>query len=169
MYNNISSPSCVILIPMSHIRRKPRPAPKVTFYCITCFSCLGQFHHSQLEQGRGKYCSNRCANLGKNSYAWKGDCVSYNALHKWIKRNFGDPPNCTKCGKTGSKEGRCWNIEWANISGEYKREISDFTGLCRSCHRRHDILFAGNQVKNQYGVFKLRHSRDQRPNTANVT
>lgn len=29
--------------------------------------------------------------------------------------------------------------EWANISGEYKRELSDYESLCVSCHRIKDL------------------------------
>ena len=31
-----------------------------------------------------------------------------------------------------------WNIQWANISGNYIRERGDWLGLCVKCHRKYD-------------------------------
>lgn len=59
--------------------------------------------------------------------------LSYYALHEWVKRHFGKATTCEICGNP--KEFQC---EWANISGEYKRERSDFMQLCQSCHRKKD-------------------------------
>jgi len=39
--------------------------------------------------------------------------------------------------------------EWANISGEYKRDVSDYIQLCPSCHRKFDMgKITLNQIKN---------------------
>ena len=29
-------------------------------------------------------------------------------------------------------------FEWANISGEYKRDLNDWMNLCVSCHKKYD-------------------------------
>jgi len=46
--------------------------------------------------------------------------------------NFGRPSKCFEC------SGHEPRVEWANISGEYKRDKSDWIELCSSCHRYFD-------------------------------
>ena len=77
----------------------------------------------------------------EKNFCWKGDKVGYIGLHKWVARQVGQPskcenPNC-KYPRT-SKSGR-WlefpkRFDWANKSGEYKRQLDDWIRLCRSCH-----------------------------------
>ena len=67
---------------------------------------------------------------------WKGDKVLYNGLHKWVARMLGKPTTCEKC-KKPNLAGR--QIHWANISHEYKRDLSDWIRLCQSCHRNYDL------------------------------
>lgn len=79
---------------------------------------------------------------------WKGQNVSYSTKHKWIVKVYGHPTKCEECELKGSVGKRCWNIDWANISKEYKRERKDFKGLCRKCHisfDRKNRLGVGNQ------------------------
>lgn len=64
---------------------------------------------------------------------WKGDMVGINALHRWVERRLGRPRKCEKCGTTKAKV-----YHWANISGEYKRDLSDWKRLCVYCHRIFD-------------------------------
>src|SRR3990167_3237031 len=59
---------------------------------------------------------------GKKHPKWKGENVGYFALHNWVKRQKGAPILCAECG--GGK-----NLEWANISHEYKRELEDWISL----------------------------------------
>lgn len=54
----------------------------------------------------------------------------YITLHSWVRYHKGKPNLCEKCGATEAKK-----FEWANISGEYKRDLSDWIRLCVSCHR----------------------------------
>lgn len=58
----------------------------------------------------------------------------YRVLHEWVTRHKGRPSRCEDCGITTAK----W-YDWANISGEYKKDVNDFKRLCRSCHRIFDI------------------------------
>lgn len=58
---------------------------------------------------------------------------SYSAIHKWIVKWYGKANGCTKCGDTSIR-----TYEWANISGQYLRDIRDFMSLCVPCHRRLD-------------------------------
>jgi hypothetical protein len=63
---------------------------------------------------------------------WKGNNVSYIALHTWVKRHYGKPIRCEKCGKME-------HITWANKTGQYKRDRDDWMTLCQSCHKKYDI------------------------------
>lgn len=70
---------------------------------------------------------------GSNHPKWKGDNIKYGTLHDWIRRKLGRPSKCGICGTSESKR-----LEWSNISGEYKRDVSDFRSLCVKCHRKVD-------------------------------
>jgi len=76
---------------------------------------------------------NRKFHYGKNHHNWKGDKAGYLAIHTWIQRKLGNLRKCDDCGTEVAKK-----YEWANISGEYKRDVSDFKRLCVSCHRHFD-------------------------------
>lgn len=61
---------------------------------------------------------------------WKSDKVGYNAIHSWIYRTLGKVDRCdNKCNNINIKR-----YEWANISGEYKRDVIDWKRLCSKCH-----------------------------------
>jgi hypothetical protein len=70
---------------------------------------------------------------GEQHPSWVGDKVSYNALHVWVRRQLGTPEACSLCDTKTAKR-----YDWANISGEYKRDVSDWIRLCRGCHIRLD-------------------------------
>ena len=53
----------------------------------------------------------------------------YRSVHYWIESVLGKPMVCTKCQTQVSKR-----FNWANISGEYKRDITDWIRLCAKCH-----------------------------------
>lgn len=98
-------------------------------------------------RGYGKrFCSHSCstkgkdekwrkkiskANSGDNNGMWKGDKVSYQALHNWIRTHKIKPEFCEEC-----KKNKPYDL--ANISGRYKRDTNDFKWLCRSCHMKFD-------------------------------
>ncbi len=71
-----------------------------------------------------------CAELHSS---WKGDKVGYKALHEWVYKQLGNPSKCQNCRITTAKR-----FEWANKSGRYLRNISDWLRLCTCCHRKHD-------------------------------
>lgn len=133
---------------------------KKTKYTVTknCLACGKEFtrQKSHAKQTGAKFCSNKCANTGKNSHRWLGNKVSYNSLHKWLQRHKGNPKKCSQCGIKGKKNGRSWSIHWASIDGKYPRELSHYIGLCSKCHIIKDIKLNGGLVKNQYGKFPLR-------------
>jgi endogenous inhibitor of DNA gyrase (YacG/DUF329 family) len=72
---------------------------------------------------------------GDNHHAWKGDFPSYSALHYWLYRQVGKATYCSN-----NKKHKSTVYHWANISGEYKRDINDFMQLCPSCHFKHDDI-----------------------------
>ena len=80
---------------------------------------------------------------GKNHFGWKGsDSVdkrikNYSGIHNWIKNHYGRADRCEEEACTGE----CKTYDWANISGEYKRIISDWKKLCRSCHKKLDYSY----------------------------
>lgn len=69
---------------------------------------------------------------------WKGESASYFAKHLWIINNHGNPKKCEHCKKVGEKIKGRWNVHWANISGEFKRDIKDWIALCAKCHSKYD-------------------------------
>lgn len=70
----------------------------------------------------------------EKSPRWKGDKVSYIGIHAWMRRRFGIPQICENlmCKKKSEK------YQWANISGQYKRDRSDWKRLCTKCHANFD-------------------------------
>jgi hypothetical protein len=73
----------------------------------------------------------RQSNRGPENPGWKGDGVGYMGLHNWLHRHKKRTGVCDECGAEGK-------TDFANISGEYRRDLSDFRELCRPCHRTLD-------------------------------
>jgi len=66
---------------------------------------------------------------GEDSHMWKGDAIGYSGVHKWIRDQLGAPKLCENCDATSGVA-----FDWANLSYEYKRDVSDWARLCRRCH-----------------------------------
>lgn len=107
--------------------------PPITKKCLSCGEDFVSPPHEQ-----AKFCSLACRNkdyrlrVGKQANGWKGGSVSYSGLHYWVRRHRGKPVICEHCGKSDKK------LQWANKSGKYLRELSDWLSLCISCHRFYD-------------------------------
>jgi len=120
--------------------------------CLVCKKIFKTFP-SRIKTGGGKYCSQECTGkhstgkpinvrennpnwrkLGEQNHAWRGNNITYKHLHTWIIKQLGVPRLCSNCGTTTAKR-----FEWANISGEYLRDVSDFKRLCCKCHRVFDV------------------------------
>lgn len=54
---------------------------------------------------------------------------SYRAIHNWVEVRLGKPMECENCGDTSRSR-----YHWANISGKYLRDITDWVRLCVTCH-----------------------------------
>lgn len=73
---------------------------------------------------------------------WTGDNVGYFGVHDWLTKHFGQPVGCEDCGTDDPVK----RYEWANISGEYRRDRSDFRRLCKKCHNDFDGVNAWQQI-----------------------
>ena len=62
---------------------------------------------------------------------YKGTPSQYTFLHNWVRSKLGFPRRCKICKSDN-------NVDWANISQEYKKSVKDWITLCRKCHRRFD-------------------------------
>ena len=72
---------------------------------------------------------------GEDNGKWKGEEVGMVSLHKWVYRWKGCQKKCEECGLDDPNR----MYHWANISGEYKRDLDDFKRLCVPCHKRFDL------------------------------
>ncbi len=66
---------------------------------------------------------------------WKGENAGYHAKHSWIKRKYGKANMCEHCHIVNAKR-----YEWANLSGNYVRDITDWKQLCSKCHHKLDDI-----------------------------
>lgn len=71
---------------------------------------------------------------GENHHNWKNE-VSYSGIHKWVQWHLGNSTECENCKKTDLNPAQ---IHWANISHQYKRDLTDWVRLCVSCHSKLD-------------------------------
>lgn len=90
-----------------------------------------------------KYCSVKCRSV------FRKPSDKYSAVHFWLRDNYGKAVKCENCGLENIPQGKQKYFEWANISGEYKRDRSDWRQLCIPCHRRYDmsVKFTAAQVQ----------------------
>lgn len=111
----------------------------------TCVICKENFMTwpQEIKRGGGLTCSRQCyysrlkliVKKEEKSPNWKGDNVQYDGLHDWVRRQLGKPSKCEHCDTTTARL-----YDWSNISGEYKRDISDWQRLCRKCHIKYDSI-----------------------------
>lgn len=66
---------------------------------------------------------------GESHWLWAGDKVTYRTLHKWVERWLGKANHCSN-----DISHQSTRFHWANISKEYKRELSDWKQMCPSCN-----------------------------------
>ena len=69
--------------------------------------------------------------FGKENPQWKGNKVGYKSLHMYIRTHKPKPEFCEDCKKKTP-------YDVTNKSGKYKRDLSDWLWLCRSCHMKKD-------------------------------
>lgn len=66
---------------------------------------------------------------------WKGERKDYLSLHAWVRKQLGNSDTCEGCGSSKLKKNQ---IHWANKSGNYLRDLSDWIRLCAKCHWKYD-------------------------------
>lgn len=76
------------------------------------------------------------ATSGEKHYHWAGDDVGYKGVHKWMRKHKPKKEVCEKCGEKKQ-------LDLANKSGEYKRDVDDYEWLCRRCHLINDKVIDG--------------------------
>ena len=69
---------------------------------------------------------------GKLNSSWKGDKVSYNALHTYIKTHKPKSNICEICKRNKSTELSC-------VNHNYTRNINKYRWLCKDCHLTYDL------------------------------
>ena len=74
---------------------------------------------------------------------WKGDDVGYGALHRWVRGKLGEPKKCSVDESHTAKM-----FVWANKSGLYKRDVSDWHELCQSCNTKDSVKVPQRLKKN---------------------
>lgn len=57
------------------------------------------------------------------------DSYAYSRIHLWVNRVMG---KAVYCSNDSSHEAK--RFHWANISGEYKKDLADWRQLCASCN-----------------------------------
>ena len=97
--------------------------------------------------------------------------LGYRGIHHWINRIAGKASYCEH-----DKSHKSTRYHWANISGEYKQERSDWRQLCPSCNARMHYYGSlthcnlGHELKNENlyiypnGIKKCRLCRNIKQN-----
>lgn len=91
---------------------------------------------------------------GMKPFNFKGNNACYTAFHIWLRSNYGNPKNCTHCGK-GGKKGikKRWNIDWALKKGyHHTHKVENYIGLCRSCHMKYDMTEEKRKFMTQIAI-----------------
>ncbi len=90
--------------------------PKTAFVKGVRFNPAGEF-----KKGEGKH--------------FIGTRREYKSIHAWMLYHLGSAALCIKCGSTE-------NVEWANKSRSYKRDLADWIQLCKKCHFNYDRRYS---------------------------
>ena len=93
-----------------------------------CLQCGVRFRKPP--SAKARFCSKLCGNESRYK-----DNVGYSALHKWV---YGKLGKANKCEQGEDCKGR---FQWANISGEYKRERNDWIKMCERHHYEMDNIY----------------------------
>lgn len=75
---------------------------------------------------------NRLHPKGELNPNWKGDSVSYSALHGWIRKNLPESDLCEECHLVPPRD-------LANVTGIYTRDFNNWKYLCHKCHMIFDL------------------------------
>ena len=107
-----------------------------------CETCNRKFEDKP--SAKRRFCSRSCKEKWQFSDPtlhpmWKGKAGNTSATHRWVSRVRIKPTKCDWCGAAERKarDGRSL-LFWANLSGDYLRELDDWACLCMNCHWKFD-------------------------------
>lgn len=95
----------------------------------------GFYGKTHTPEVRAKIAETSRGKVNEQNGNWKGDDANYGSKHIWVYRRLGQPHYCEHCKRSDLKHRQ---YHWANVSGEYKRIISDWIRLCVKCHKKYD-------------------------------
>ncbi len=78
-------------------------------------------------------------NIGEDNGSWQGEKVGYHALHDWVRYWKVPTGTCEECGASPGYGRARGGTQWANVSGEYRRDLDDFRELCPGCNSAEKI------------------------------
>jgi len=135
----------------------------------TCFRCSGMAWNKGIKTGikpwlgkkRSEEDKKKISNgrkgkmIGADHWEWKADKVGYRALHEWVERTLGKANHCSF-----NSSHKSTRFQWANISGQYLRDIDDWAQLCPVCHKTYDKIVKKhliNQFSRRNGQYSERN------------
>jgi hypothetical protein len=127
--------------------------------CLDCGKAIGAAYtrcHSCANKRRVSSTETKLkitlSRIGSKNPNWKGNNLTYQGLHTRVRAQKPKPEFCELCGIKPA-------YDLANISGEYKYNLSDWQYLCRRCHMIIDNrlihLIAHSRVGEHNGRSKL--------------
>lgn len=119
--------------------------------------CKKHFYYSPQGLLRNKKIAE--SKMGDKHPLWSGDNVSYDKLHKWVRRRLIEPKVCDNCHKEKTYKR---SLDLA-CKGEYSRALENWWFLCRGCHMQIDgraesaryYKTDGDYYKKVYGIKRL--------------
>lgn len=133
-----------------------KPGDKHPYEEKTCGFC-GEI---KLMRRSRTYCSKSCSTSakwrdgldfnivsGERHPNWKGDQVSYEALHQRITKARG---RASLCANRASAVCTSESYEWAHVHGTDPYDVQNYVQLCASCHRKYDIKRDGQYWRFDY-------------------
>jgi uncharacterized protein YlaI len=111
---------------------------------IRCKSCSNKNRKGKFKQSEEA----KKSKLGEKNPVWKGNNVSYGALHDYIKWHKIKIIFCEECRKKRS-------FDLANITGKYTRNPDDYKWLCRSCHTKLDFKLGIRVPRGRVKILKI--------------
>lgn len=79
---------------------------------------------------------------GKMQFKKKLGNTAYLKLHRMMRRLYGAPQLCDKCGRTKPPLGKGKTYDyfhWASKAGKYSEDRNDWSRLCAICHRQLEL------------------------------
>lgn len=126
----------------------------------TCASCgkefLANMNEVKRRTGGANTCSRKCwyeyqPQVMEKKWDEVGRLESaiYSRAHRFVYKSLGKASKCEVC-LDGNKK----IYHWANLSGNYSLDLSDWKQMCPSCHKKHDNDFYKKEGKRMMNMIK---------------